>query len=400
MIAEPQAAARPLAGIKVLDLSRIIAGPLAGELFAGLGAEVVKVETPDGGDPARHYLAQGYTAGENGLSPLFEDLNRDKKSVVLDLKSDEGRRHLLRMAKSADVLIHNFRPGVADRLGVGYDAVSAANPRLVYCSISGFGDSGPFRTKSANDVIMQAFGGVMSFTGPVDGPVVRAGVSVSDYSTGLFAAIGTLAALMERTVTGRGRHVRTSLFESTVNVVGHNIVEYWINGYVPAPLGTGTSMGLPNEAFPTTDGSVLIAAVDESLWRRLCIALGEPELAIDPRFVTLMDRRAHRSELRDEVSRLTHALSTEECLGRLDREGVPCGPINRIDEVVATPQFSALDLMQEVPVGDGTTRKFVRLPFSFDGDYPQVQAVAPALGVDTERILEATPSAATSGGNS
>jgi crotonobetainyl-CoA:carnitine CoA-transferase CaiB-like acyl-CoA transferase len=374
----------PLESVRVVDLSRIIAGPLASQILAGLGADVIKVELPGDGDPCRAYVAQGDT---RGISPLFRSLNRDKRSIVMNLKDADGLDIFSDLVSGSDVLVHNFRPGVTERLGISYQDMAPLNTRLIYCAISGFGDVGPLRTKAANDVIVQAFSGVMSFTGPVGGSPVRCGPSVADLTAGLYAAIGILTALYERTETGIGREVKTSLYEGQLNLVAHALIEYWFNGSVPEPMGTGTRVGLPNEAFPTQNGSVLIAAVDERLWRFLCVALELPEMAEDPRFVDLPARRRHQPELFNAIAERTRTMTTEQCAAVLDAVGVPCGPINRIDAVACDPQFEALGMMQEISAPGGELQRLIRLPLSFDGRRGEVRRTAPDLGADTRAIL-------------
>ena len=376
----------PLAGVRVLDLSRIIAGPMAAQILADCGADVVKIEAPGVGDPSRTYVAEG---DELGRSPLFSHLNRNKRSVVLDLKDAEHRNALLAMVRECDVLVHNFRQGVMERLGLSYAGLREINPRLVYCSISGFGDRGPYRYRAANDVVAQAFGGVMSFTGEVGREPVRSGASIADMTTALWAAIGILTALVERGRTGSGRDVTTSLFEGQLSLAAPHLIEYSLTGVIAEPMGSGTKVGLPNGTFPTRDRPVLIAAVDERVWQRLCTAIGAPELADDPRFTTLPDRRANRAALEKAIAARTEKMTSEECLDLLERAGVPSGPINNVADVVNDPQFQALDMFADLTNDDGNPERVLRLPFSLDGGRFVLRSSAPALGRDTEAALEA-----------
>lgn len=375
----------PLDGIVVLDLSRIIAGPLATQILADFGADVIKVEDPATGDPSRTYLADGDAAR---VSPLFENLNRNKRSIGIDLKSPAGLTLLRELVAGADVLIHNFRPGVAERLGVDEAALSAINPDLVHCAISGFGDVGPRRTSAANDVIVQAYSGIMSFTGEPGGEPVRCGPSVADFSTGLYAAIGVLVALLGRERTGRVESVSTSLLECCLSMVAHNLTEYDRTGLVVTPMGSGTRVGLPNAAYPCSDGEVLIAAVDDRNWRRLCHVLGLDELADDERFRDLPARRAHRAELDAAITGVTSAMTAAECLERLDREGIPCAPVHRIDQVMHDPQVSALDILSTIHGHQGVDVRVVRSPLRLDGHRPDVRSPAPELG---QHAGEVTP---------
>lgn len=373
----------PLAGVRVLDLSRVIAGPLAAQILGDCGADVFKVEAPGEGDPARGYHGD---AGGDRQSRLFEQLNRNKRSIELDLKTPAGADVLWRLLAGVDVLVHNFRPGVMERLGFGYSQVSVVHPQLVYCAISGYGDTGPLRDRAANDVIIQGFSGVMSMTGPVGGPPVRCGPSVADLTAGTYAAIGILAALHQRTVTGKGQYVRTSLLEGQLSLVAPSLLEYHDSGNVPKPMGSGTRVGLPNEAFPTSDGHVLIAAVSERVWQRLCAALSAPELAEDPRFRTLADRRRHRPELFAAVADRTSRMTSERCLVVLGDAGVPCGPINTIDQVSREPQVAALDMFLPVPQ-EPDRPGVVRLPVRFSDSEPVVRSPAPRHGEHTAEIL-------------
>ncbi|HEX5407122.1 MAG TPA: CoA transferase [Pseudonocardiaceae bacterium] len=376
----------PLAGIRVLDLSRIIAGPMAAQILADCGADVVKIEAPGVGDPSRTYVAEG---DEHERSPIFCNLNRNKRSVVLDLKDPAGHDAILAMVRGCDVLVHNFRQGVMERLGLSYADLKAVNPRLVHCSISGFGNRGPYRYRAANDVVAQAFGGVMSFTGDVGGQPVRSGASIADVTTALWATIGIMSALIERNSTGRGREVTTSLFEGQVSLAAPYLIEYTLTGTIAEPMGSGTKVGLPNGTFPTKDRPVLIAAVDERVWQRLCAAISAPELADDPRFASLPDRREHRAELEAAIAVRTEQLTSEECLSLLREAGVPSGPINSVADVVADPQFQALDMYAELPGDNGIPVPVIRLPFALDdGEFP-LHSSPPALGRDTRTVLEA-----------
>lgn len=374
----------PLAGVRVLDMSRIIAGPMAAQVLADCGADVVKIEAPGVGDPSRAYVAEG---DELRRSPIFSNLNRNKRSVVLDLKSATERDALLEMTRGCDVLVHNFRQGVMDRLGLGYADLRAINSRLIYCAISGFGNRGPYRYRAANDVVAQAFGGVMSFTGEVGRQPVRSGSSIADVSAAMWATIGVMAALLERARTGVGREVTTSLFEGQINLAAPYLIEYCLTGTVARPMGSGTKVGLPNGTFPTQDRPVLIAAVDERVWRRLCAALSLSELADDPRFALLPDRRANRKQLEAAISERTSQLTSWECLDRLQNAGVPSGPINTVADVVNDPQFQALDMFADLTNADDVPERVVRLPFSLDGGEFPLRHSAPALGQDTQRAL-------------
>jgi crotonobetainyl-CoA:carnitine CoA-transferase CaiB-like acyl-CoA transferase len=376
--------ASPFSGIRVLDLSRIIAGPLVGQILAGLGAEVIKIEDPSKGDFSRGYLAQGDTTG---MSPLFTSLNRDKKSVTLDLKKSSDVDKFLSLVDTADVLVQNFRPGVMDRLGIGYSTLSKRNERLIFCSISGFGSAGPLRDHPANDVIAQAFAGIMSFTGDVNGDPVRCGPSVADMTAGLYATVGIVSALYSRTETGRGQEVSTSLLESALSLVAHNLVEYWFNGYVPTPMGSGTRMGLPNRAFPSSDGAVIIAAVNEAEFGRLSALIGRLDLSTDTRFHDLSARRRNRDELDEIISSWTRQRTTGQCVALLEGADVLCGPINDISQIAKDSQVSSLGMIQDVGTAKGESQRLVALPLSFNGVRPRIRRVAPDLGEHTDEVI-------------
>jgi crotonobetainyl-CoA:carnitine CoA-transferase CaiB-like acyl-CoA transferase len=374
----------PLVGVRVLDLSRIIAGPMATQILADCGADVIKVEAPTLGDPARAYTSQ--RAGDQ-RSPLFLTLNRNKRSVVIDLKTTEGAEAARRMARVVDVLVHNFRPDVMPRFGMGAEDLLASNPRLVVCEISGFGDVGPCRDWAANDVVAQAHSGIMSYTGEVGGRQLRAGPSIADMSTALYAAIAIMMALYRRQSSGIGSIVRTSLYESALSLVAPQLAEYWLSETVPRPMGNGTSMGLPNDSFPTKGGPVLIAAVDESVWRRLCAVLGVPDMADDPRFRTLPDRRAHRAELTEAIAELTIRQDRDDCVRRLQSCGVPCAPVNDLADVAGDPQFASLAMTAEVTPGVALAETLVRLPFRMSGCDTRVRMPPPKLGEHTDEVF-------------
>jgi crotonobetainyl-CoA:carnitine CoA-transferase CaiB-like acyl-CoA transferase len=368
----------PLTGVTVLDFGRVIAGPFVGQILGDLGATVIKIERPGNGDETRSY-------GAAARSSLFEALNRNKQSVSLDLGHPDARAVLDAMIDKADVLVHNFRTGVMERLGLAPEQVWARNPRVVYCTISGFGSEGPLRTKAANDVIAQAYSGLMSFTGDADGPPVRVPVPVADYTAGLYATCGVLAALAERATTGRGRVVETSLIESMMSLESMHIGDYLNTGTLPLRLASGNMLGQPNQAFQTEDGSVVIAAVNDDMWRRCAAVLSGPELAADPRYLTGRDRLARKDELAEVVEELTRQFTSEDLVAGLEEAGVVCSAINSIADVVGTPHVQALGILQRSGLGGGVD--MVGSPLTVDGVRPGVRSSPPALGADTEAVL-------------
>jgi crotonobetainyl-CoA:carnitine CoA-transferase CaiB-like acyl-CoA transferase len=370
----------PLAGITVLDFGRVVAGPFVAQVLADLGAYVIKIERPVLGDETRSY-------GSTERSSLFDALNRNKHSIALDLQHQDTRAILTSMIEKADVLIHNFRPGVMERLGLSTQDVWAINPRVVYCAIAGFGRTGPLHTKPANDVIAQAFSGLMSFTGDAAGPPVRVPLPVADYTAGLYALSGVLAALVERATTGRGRLVETSLIESLMSLECMHIGDYLRTGTLPIRLASGNLLGQPNQAFPTRDGSVVLAAVNDEMWRRCASVLGGPALADDPRYSRGVDRLQHKDELAELVEARTREFGTDELVAAMDAVGVVCSPINDLAEVARNPQIEALGiLMSHQP--DGEAPDMVGSPLSIDGLRPAVRRGPPDLGADAEEILQ------------
>ncbi|GHJ38698.1 CaiB/BaiF CoA-transferase family protein [Streptomyces sp. TS71-3] len=374
----------PLDGLRVVDFTRVFSGPFATQLLAALGAEVVKVERPDGGDEARDY---GNRPDPASPGPPFLAMNHTKKSVAVDLKDPAGRAVARRLIDTADVLVENFRPGVMDRLGLGYDEVAVGNPALVYCSITGFGGTGPLANRAANDLSVQALSGLLSMTGEPDRPPVRTPAPLGDLMAGMFAAVGVLAALREREQSGAGQHVATSMFEAQLNTLNYFYVDYWLNGTVPRPMGTANGLGLPNQAFRTSDGWVCVTSSNERAWRRLCTALDIPECAEDPRFATLRDRYAHRPELVAALSEATGRLSTADCVARLDAAGVSNSPVRDLPEAAAEPQLQAVDAVLTVPVEGLGDVRLVAAPLHFSASSRPTATPPPALGADTGSVL-------------
>jgi crotonobetainyl-CoA:carnitine CoA-transferase CaiB-like acyl-CoA transferase len=375
-----QTARTLLSGTRVLDFGRVISGPFVGQLLADLGAEVIKIERPPGGDETRSYG----TTGKAGQSTLFETLNRNKHSLAIDFGREGAQQVLHKLIESCDVLIHNFRPGVMERLGLTAEQVWRINPRVVYCAISGFGSRGPLAKKPANDVIAQAFAGLMSFTGDAAGPPVRVPIPIADYTAGLFATVGILGGLLERERTGRGSQVETSLLEAMLALECMHIGDHLATGKLPRRLASGNLLGQPNQAFPTKDGSVVIAAVNDDMWRRCARALSGEELASDPRFRSGADRLARKDELAGIIEHLTERLTTDECVAVLDEAGVVCSAINDLSQVSRHPQVKELGILRQ----HGSQQlSLVASPLSIDGVRPPIRRNAPALGQDADAIL-------------
>lgn len=372
-----------LTGIRVLDFTHIFSGPQTTQILGDLGADVIKVERIDGGDPARRY---GQGVDDDGVGASFVALNRNKRSITVDMTSAEGIEVIRRLVESSDVLVQNFKTGQMARWGLDYDAVHAMNPRLVYCSISGFGSEGPLAARAANDLVIQAYSGLLSFTGEPSGRPVRVGTAVADLTAGTNAALGIMAALFQRERSGQGQEVRTSMLEGLVSMMNYFFVDYWQKGNVPEPLGTANRLGIPNQAFPTADGWIVISNANEPMWVRCCEALGIPELARDPRFDSLAHRYAHTEALVEAVTATTRGFTTEEALRRLGEASVSCGPINDLPAVADDPQLDALGMFFDVPVADGQER-VVGTAFSL-GDSPlRARRGVPDVGEHTDEVL-------------
>jgi crotonobetainyl-CoA:carnitine CoA-transferase CaiB-like acyl-CoA transferase len=370
----------PLTDVKVVEVGQNLAGPVASQILADLGAQVIKVEKPGGGDDARSWGPPFV----DGTSMTFHSVNRGKRSVVLDLGDSAGLAALRRLVDEADVFIHNLRPGAEVALGLTADTLRSSNPRLIYCSVGAFGHRGPLKRKPAYEILVQAFAGLMSVTGEADGPPVRMGTSVIDYGTGIWTALATLAALLQRAQTGQGCVVETSLFETGLFWLARQLAEVKVGGNVPQRHATGSPRLVGFQAFETKDGPLVVAAGNDRLFAKLGEALGHSEWAGDPRFATTPDRLKHRAYLVSEMQRVFLADTKEHWSERLEAVGVPCAPILAIPEVLAEPQTLAMDMLARLP---GLEAEVLRLPLSFDGERPPLPGRAPRLGEHTAEIL-------------
>jgi len=375
--------AEALAGIRVLDLTQIMAGPFCTMLLADSGAEVIKIEKPQGGDDARR-MGPPYYHGE---SAAFLAVNRNKYGIVLDLHTPQGQAILWRLIATADVLVENFRPGTLDRLGFGYEAVHAARPELVYCSISGFGQTGPYRDRGGFDLVAQAMSGVLAVTGTPETPV-KVGVPISDLTAGLFACQAILAALLARVRSGVGQYVETSLVEAALACTIWESNEYWATGIPPARLGTAHRLSAPYQVFTTADGWIAIGAANQRTWERLCQALARADLLSDPRFATNSDRMAHLSALVETLTQTFQTRTTTEWLQRLEAAGVPAGPVLNLDQVYAHPQIQAraMDIVVEHPVAGRIHT--IGMPVKYSATPGRIVRPAPLLGQHTFAILQ------------
>ena len=378
-------ASLPLEGIKVVEIAQALAGPFAGEILAHMGADVVKVERPEG-DEARGW-GPPFTLGGG---PIFHAVNMNKRSIVLDLKDPEAIAWLKGFIAQADVLVQNLRPGVIEELGLGSDAMLALNPRLVFSSLWAFGGSGPRRLRPGYEPMVQAFAGLFSVNGGEEDPPSRFGAPVLDLGTGMWAALGVLAALHQRVRTGRGAVVDTSLFETALGWLSGHIAGFRFTGDLPSRERTGSRRLVPFQGFQTKNGTVIIAAGNDRLFAKLGAALGHPEWATDPRFVSNAERRAHREELIMEMERVLTTRTKGEWIDILEEAGVPCAPIQDLREMLAEPQTEALGILQGVP---DLGLDLMTLPVSFDGHRPPVRRRAPTLGEHTKEIVDPPPSA-------
>jgi crotonobetainyl-CoA:carnitine CoA-transferase CaiB-like acyl-CoA transferase len=378
---DPQTA--PLAGIRVLDLSRVLAGPLCTQVLGDLGADVVKVERPVEGDDTRHWGPP--FAGEDAA--YFLSLNRNKRSIALDLQTGEGRDAVRRLAQGSDVLIENFRPGLMDRFGLALGELRRANPRLVTCSLTAFGDDVPeTASRPGYDIIVQALAGLMSITGERGGEPTKSGVALLDVITGLYAAIGVLAALQERVRTGLGRHVSVALFDASVAALVNQAANYLIGGVVPEAMGTEHPNIVPYQVFHASDRPFILAAGNDRLFRRTCDVVGMPELADDARFSTNESRVANRSGLIPILADAFARRPAADWLHEFEAAAVACAPIRRLDEVFASPEGAAL--IREVDDPSHGPLRLVASPIRFDGEPAGAPTAPPALGQHTSEVLE------------
>lgn len=373
----------PLTGLVVLDLTQNVAGPFCTQILGDLGADVVKVERPGRGDEARAWAPPAW--GPEGT--VYLALNRNKRSLALDLKAPEARPVLDRLIRRADVLVESFRAGGAAALGVGPETARAANPRLVYCSVTAFGTRGPLRDLPGYDPMMQAYAGIMSLTGYPGQPPTRAGTSIVDMGTGMWAALAVLAALRERDRTGQGGEVTTALFDTAVAWIPYQLMGYLATGHVPERMGSATAMIVPYEAFPTADGSLMIAAPTDVLFRRLCDTLERPDLGADPRFADNPGRVRHRAALVPALQAATREHATATLLERLRAAGVTCAPIQSLDQVAADPQTKASEMLTPTPHPAIPDLYTVALPVRWDGARPAPRRPPPRIGEHTTEIL-------------
>ncbi|WP_404386389.1 CoA transferase [Knoellia locipacati] len=373
----------PLNGVRVLDLTRVMSGPFSTMVLADLGADVIKVEEPGVGDDTRQWGPP--FIGEE--STYFLSINRNKRSLAVDLKSEGGRAAVLELARRSDVVVENFRPGVATKLGLGYEALSAENPGLVYASISGYGQASSESRKPGYDPMMQARSGLMSITGDVEGLPARVGVATADISAGLWTAIGILAALHHRSVTGQGQSLDISLLDAQVSWLTNVASAWFASGEVPGRYGTGHPSIVPSEAFRTQDGLLMVAAGNDAMWFRMAGALGVPELSADARFATNASRVSHRDELRSELEKVLSSDVTSTWLNRLDAAGVPAARVNSIGEALTDPLLAEREMVVELEHATVGPVRSVGSPLKLSATPTTMRHAPPVLGQHTIDIL-------------
>ena len=369
-----------LAHLKVLDLTRVRAGPVCCRVFADFGADVIKVEAPPGVDPN-----EGINGPRDGSD--MQNLHRSKRSLTLNLKKPEGRAVLMRLVETADVVVENFRPDVKTRLGIDYAALSAANPRIVLVSISGFGQTGPYATRAGFDQIAQGMGGLMGVTGLAGQGPVRAGAAVADVSAGIYAALGALAALEERERSGRGQWVHTSLLEAQIALMDFQAAKYLVEGVAPGQAGNDHPVSTPMGVVETADGHLNLGVGGDGQWRALCGALGRDDLAADPRFATVAARLENRSACWEILRPIFRAATTTEWMARLEAAHVPAGPIYRMDEVFADPQVAHLGIAQAVARPSGGETRLVGQPVTLSRTPAAISGAIPEAGEHADAVL-------------
>ena len=374
----------PLEGIRVLSFGRALAGPFCTMLLCDLGAEVVKIEEPGKGDLARFmgpYL--------QGISSYFLSINRGQKSLTLDLQKPEGQRIALELSKRNDILIENFRPGVMDRLGLGYAKIAGHNPKIIYASISGFGQKGPYAFKPAYDMIAQGMGGAVSITGEPGRPPVRVGFSIGDIGSALFAATAILAALHERERSGKGQYLDVAMLDSQVALCENAMARYFASGEIPRPLGTRHPLMTPFQIFPTQDGYLILITVSNEDWKKFCRLAGREDLLEDDRFQSHPTRIANYAAFEKAMNELMKTRTTAAWLGLLEPAGIICGPVNNIEQVVQDPHIQAREMIAEVNHPRLGKLKVTGTPMKFSRTPCKIDKASPEVGEHSEEILSA-----------
>lgn len=379
----------PLTGIRVIELARILAGPWAGQLLADLGADVIKVENPDGGDDTRKWGPPFVTGadGENLSAAYYHSTNRGKRSIALDFSTPEGAEIVRRLVATADVLIENFKLGGLKKYGLDYDSLKAINPRLVYCSITGFGQDGPYAPRAGYDFIIQGIGGLMSITGEPGCEPQKVGVAVSDIFTGLYSVIAIQAALRHAEATGEGQHIDMALLDTQVSVLGNQNLNYLVSGVAPGQMGNAHMNIAPYEVLPVRDGFIILAVGNDGQFQRFCKVVGLDALATDPDFATNPARVTNRARLREAIVAVLADWERDTLLPKLDAAAVPASPINDIAQMFADPQVVARGMRLELTDAAGTKLPSVRAPMVMGGTPLTYERPSPRLGEHTDEIL-------------
>ena len=374
---------RPLDDLFVVDLSRILSGPVCTMLLADMGAEVIKIEPPPLGDDSRQWGPPFI----GGISTYFLSINRNKRSVGLNLKTEDGSRVLWKLIERADVVIENFRPGVLEKLGFGYHAISKVNERAVYCSISGFGQTGPYSDRPGYDVIAQGESGMMDLTGYPDGPPAKLGASLADVVAGLYAFQGVLLALLARQKTGKGQQVDVSLLDSMVSTLTYQALIYLTTGRSPQRLGTRHPSIVPYECFKAQDGFVNIAVTNQKQWLNFCQVLGFREIAVDPRFETMKARLANYDTLKPMIDRALSAMTRTEVMARMSDVGIPSGPINTVGEILEDPQIHAREMVVALTHPEYGPLRLLGIPIKLSDTPGTVEMAPPRFGEHNREVL-------------
>ena len=384
----------PLAGIRVLDMSRILAGPWVGQLLADLGAEVIKIERPGNGDDTRAWgppFVKDKDGKDTSDAAYFMCANRGKKSLTLDIAKPEGQQIICELAQQSDVLIENYKVGDLKRYGLDYDTLSALNPRLVYCSITGFGQTGPYRDRAGYDFMIQGMAGVMSITGERDdlpgGGPQKVGVAIADLMTGMYSTVGIVSALHERHASGKGQHIDMALLDSTVAWLANQNANYLIGGEVPTRMGNAHPNVMPYQTFHTQDGDIIIATGNDGQFQRLCEAAGIPAVGNDPRYASNALRIANRDTCTASIAAELKKKTTAEWVALLETVGVPCGPINRLDQVYADPQVRYRGIKIDVPHPKAGSVPLVANPIKFSRTPIVYDVPPPLVGEHVEEVL-------------
>jgi crotonobetainyl-CoA:carnitine CoA-transferase CaiB-like acyl-CoA transferase len=382
---------KPLAGLRVLELARILAGPWAGQLLADLGADVIKVERKGSGDDTRGWgppFVEGADGNHIG-SAYFHATNRGKRSIEMDFENDEGRRIVRKLAARSDILIENFKVGGLAKFGLDYKSLAPECPRLIYCSVTGFGQDGPYAKRAGYDLMAQGMGGIMDLTGMADGEPTRIGIPVSDIFTGVYSVVGILAALAQREKTGKGCYVDAALVDSTVGVLSNQALNYLVSGKVPTRIGNAHANIVPYQVFPVADGHVIVATGNDTQYGKFCNVIGGAELAQNPDYKDNIGRLKHRNELVAKLSALTAKMKRDDLLAKLEAQGVPAGPINDLEQVFDDAQVKHRGMKLSLPskAAKAGTIPGVRTPIVIDGWRAASERPSPLLGEHTAEIL-------------